>query len=101
MTPTARPRRATPKTPPDPFALLREVAIFADLAPPLLARLAAQGELIEAAADTVLLEQGSVAAFFNILLAGQVGLTSTAADGSTAVVEILRPVDQFQLAAAI
>jgi CRP/FNR family transcriptional activator FtrB len=63
--------------------------------------LAAHGELIEVATETTLLEQGTVAEFLYILLAGQVGLTSTGADSDTAVVEILHPVDQFQLATAL
>jgi hypothetical protein len=43
--------------------------------------LAAQGELIEVAAETTLLEQGPAAEFLYILQAGQIGLTTTGVDG--------------------
>jgi CRP/FNR family transcriptional regulator, transcriptional activator FtrB len=87
--------------PADRLELLRAVTILADLPMRILSRLAEEGDVIEAAAGTTLVKQGTVPNHLFILLDGQVGLTATAASGETAIVEILRPVDQFQLAAML
>ena len=46
----------------------------------------------------MLLHQGAMPEFLYILLEGQVALSSTAADGTTALVEVLHPIDHFVLA---
>lgn len=81
--------------------LLREAAVFADLPAATLSRIAAAGELIEVAVDTPVITQGTVPAYLYILLRGQISLTAAAVGGGTAVVDVLRPVDQFQLAAVL
>jgi CRP/FNR family transcriptional activator FtrB len=54
-----------------------------------------------AAEGDILSHQGSMPEFLHILLEGQVALTSTAADGTTAVVEVVHPVGHFVLASVL
>jgi CRP/FNR family transcriptional activator FtrB len=54
-----------------------------------------------AAEGDILSHQGSMPEFLHILLEGQVALTSTAADGTTAVVEVVLPVGHFVLASVL
>ena len=58
-----------------------------------------QGVTFEA--DELLVQQGAMPEFLYILLDGQVALSSTAADGTTALVEVLHPVDHFVLASVL
>jgi CRP/FNR family transcriptional regulator, transcriptional activator FtrB len=81
--------------------ILREATIFADLPVATLASIAAAGEVIDVAAEMRIVEQGTVPAYLYVLLRGQISLTAAAAGGGTAIVEVLRPVDQFQLAAVL
>ena len=49
----------------------------------------------------MLSHQGAMPEFLYILLEGQVALSSTAADGTTALVEVLHPIDHFVLASVM
>lgn len=85
----------------NPTAFLTEIPAFADLGSDLLDRLAEGGTFESVAPDAVLFQQGERPAFLYVLLRGMVALTSKA-DGSTqTVVDILKPVDQFVLAAVL
>jgi CRP/FNR family transcriptional activator FtrB len=52
-------------------------------------------------ADELLVQQGAMPEFLYILMDGQIALSSTAADGTTALVEVLHPVDHFVLASVL
>ena len=83
------------------FEVLGEVPAFAALPDPLLRRLARHAEERVLPAGAVLFEQGAMPTHLHVLLDGQVGLLGIGADGQTTVVEVLRPVDQFVLAAVL
>lgn len=67
----------------------------------VLAALAAVAEPLEVAAGTTLCREGGPPAALHLLLSGQVSLSGRAADGSAAVVEVMRPGGQFILAAVL
>jgi CRP/FNR family transcriptional regulator, transcriptional activator FtrB len=77
------------------------VPLFERLDAALRERIDAISELVTADADTVLSPQGAMPQFLHILLEGQVALTSTAADGTTAWVEVVHPVGHFVLASIL
>jgi CRP/FNR family transcriptional activator FtrB len=79
---------------------LRRVPSLASLDSASLRRLARGGGIIELPADAVVIEQGGHPEYLHVLLSGQVGLTARA-KGRAAVIEVLRPVDQFVLAAVL
>jgi CRP/FNR family transcriptional regulator, transcriptional activator FtrB len=81
-------------------ASLRRVPALADLDTEFLQRLAEGGRIVELPAGATVIEQGGHPSHLHVLLAGQVGLTARA-KGRNAVVEVLQPVDQFILAAAL
>ncbi len=81
--------------------LISTVPLFEGLDAPLRARIEAIADVISAEAGTVLACQGGMADALYVLLQGQVALSSTAADGTTALVEVLHPVDHFVLAAVL
>jgi CRP/FNR family transcriptional regulator, transcriptional activator FtrB len=85
----------------DRLALLGEVPAFAALPDELLQRLALHAEARRLPAGAMLFEQGSMPRHLHVLLEGQVGLLGADSDGQTTVVEVLRPVDQFILAAVL
>jgi len=77
------------------------VPLFERLDAALRARIDAISELVTADAEQVLSRQGAMPEFLHILLEGQVALTSTAADGTTALVEVVHPVGHFVLASIL
>ena len=81
--------------------LLRAIPIFMDLPPAVLARLALIGHEFSVARGTTLCMQGALPEALHILTEGQVALTGTAPDGTTAVVDVLRPISHFVLAAVL
>jgi len=81
--------------------LIGSVPLFEGLDLSLHARLEAITDTVTAEADQVLSHQGAMPSHLHILLEGQVALSSTAADGTTALVEVLHPVDHFVLASVL
>ena len=81
--------------------LIGTVPLFERLDASLRARIEAITDVVSAEAGQVLLEQGAMPELLYILLEGQVALSSTAADGTTALVEVLHPLDHFVLASVI
>ncbi len=81
--------------------LIGTVPLFERLDLPLRARIEAISELVSFEQDDVLSLQGAMPDFLHVLLEGQVALTSTAADGTTAVVEVVHPVGHFVLASVL
>jgi CRP/FNR family transcriptional activator FtrB len=81
--------------------LIGTVPLFERLEASLRERIETITEVVSAAADQVLSHQGAMPEFLFVLLEGQVALSSTAADGTTALVEVLHPVDHFVLASVL
>jgi len=81
--------------------LLRAIPIFADLPPAVLARLTLISEEFSVTRGTALCVQGLLPDVLHVLTEGQVALTGAAPDGTTAVVDVLRPVSHFVLAAVL
>jgi len=81
--------------------LIGTVPLFEQIDVPLRARIEAITDLVSAEAGQVLLHQGSIPEFLYVLLDGQAALSSTAADGTTALVEVLHPIDHFVLASVL
>jgi CRP/FNR family transcriptional regulator, transcriptional activator FtrB len=77
------------------------VPLFDQLEPMLQRQIEAVTEPITVGPDRVLARQGDMPEFLHILLEGQVTLTSTAADGTTALIEVLHPMDHFVLASVL
>jgi CRP/FNR family transcriptional regulator, transcriptional activator FtrB len=77
------------------------VPLFDRLELALQHRIEAVTEIITVGADNVLSRQGEMPEFLHVLLEGQVTLTSTAADGTSALVEVLHPMDHFVLASVL
>ena len=67
----------------------------------VLSALAAIAEPLVVEADTVLCREGDPPAALHLLLTGQVTLSGRAADGTSAVVEVIRPGGRFILAAVL
>jgi CRP/FNR family transcriptional regulator, transcriptional activator FtrB len=85
----------------DLIAALRGIPVFAELDDGMLARVSSIGTLARVPPGTRLFSQGDRPTSLHILLAGQVSLTGVAPDGTKAVVEVLKPVDMFILAAVL
>ncbi|HZS85637.1 MAG TPA: cyclic nucleotide-binding domain-containing protein [Stellaceae bacterium] len=83
------------------LARLQDIAVFAELPDEVLARIADKIAPYRAAEQTVLFRQGELPEFLYILLSGQVVLDARAADGVETIIEILTPVEVFQLAASL
>ncbi len=81
--------------------LIAGVPLFERLAPVLQARIEALSTLLQVESGEVLSQQGAMPQFLHVLLDGQVALSSTAADGTTAVVEVVHPVEHFVLASVL
>lgn len=81
--------------------LIGTVPLFEAVEPALRARIEAFTEVIEAEPGHLLSHQGAMPEVLHVLLEGQVALSSTAADGTTALVEVLHPVDHFVLASVL
>jgi CRP/FNR family transcriptional regulator, transcriptional activator FtrB len=90
-----------PNAPDAVISRLRELAVFNELPDEVLARIAERTMPLEAPEQTVLFRQGELPEYLYILLSGQVALDATAANGVEAIVEILAPVEVFQLAATL
>lgn len=80
---------------------LRSVGLFEGLPQTALARLQSITRVVTANEDEVLCRQGTMPEFLYILLEGQVALSSTATDGTAAVVEVIRPGGHFVLASLL
>src|SRR5215469_13179767 len=85
----------------DRLARLYEVPAFAELPEPLLDGIARAAEFVEAPAESVLFRQGEQPSALHVLLNGQVALEATTGDSASTIVEILMPVELFQLSPAL
>ncbi len=85
----------------NPLEILGEVPAFAELPDPVLARITENAERRVLSAGTLLFGQGTKPRHLHVLLDGQVGLLAIGSDGQATVVEVLRPVDQFMIAATL
>ncbi|MEJ0018985.1 MAG: cyclic nucleotide-binding domain-containing protein [Acetobacteraceae bacterium] len=81
--------------------LIESVPLFEPLDTALCQRIQAITQVVAVEADQVLAQQGAMPESFHILLEGQVALASTAADGTTALIEVLHPIDHFVLASVL
>ncbi len=81
--------------------LIGTLPLFERLDPSLRLRIEAVSETIAVGANHVLSHQGAMPKCLHVLLEGQVALSSTAADGTTALVEVLHPPDHFVLASVL
>jgi CRP/FNR family transcriptional activator FtrB len=77
--------------------LIGTVPLFERLDAPLHAQIEAISRGVSAEANLALLHQGAMPDCLYILLEGQVALSGTAADGTTALVDVLHPVAHFVL----
>ena len=80
---------------------LREVAIFQNLEPRVLARMEPISEIALVAPRTQLFRQGEPPAALHFLLQGQVILSGAATDGSQTVIEVLTPGAAFVIASVL
>jgi CRP/FNR family transcriptional activator FtrB len=80
------------------FAALRSTPLLRDLADPVLDRLAAISKIVNAPEDTVICRQGDAADELIIVLGGQLAGFTTAANGTVAVVEVIRSGETLGLA---
>src|ERR1700757_1168581 len=78
--------------------MLRTVPGFAQLDGEVLERVAAVGNIAEAAQGDVLFREGTLPECLYVLLDGRVSLTGTAPDASSTVIDILGPSSSFVLA---
>jgi CRP/FNR family transcriptional regulator, transcriptional activator FtrB len=83
------------------FDLVAAAPLFERLDGSLCEQINTISELVTTDADIVLSRQGAMPEFLHVLLEGQVALTSTAADGTTALVEVVHPGGQFVLASVL
>jgi CRP/FNR family transcriptional activator FtrB len=92
-----------PTQPDDPDILraLRATPLLRDLTDPILHRLAAISKIVNAPEDTELCLQGEAANELLIVLDGQLAGFSTAPNGTTAVVEVIRSGETLGLAALL
>ncbi len=81
--------------------LIGTVPLFERLDTDLRARLDAITTVVSVAPDAVLSRQGAMPEALHVLLDGQVALSSTAADGTIALIEVLHPIDHFVLASVL
>ena len=81
--------------------LIGTVPLFEGLDFSLCNRINAVTGVVSAAPGELLVHQGTMPEFLHVLLEGHVALSSTAADGTTALVEVLHPIDHFVLASVL
>lgn len=81
--------------------LIGAVPLFERLGASLIERIDAITEEVTAGPDQVLSQQGAMPECLHVLLDGQVALSSTAADGTTALVEVLHPIEHFVMASVL
>ena len=74
----------------DILRALRSIPMLRDLPDPVMQRLAAIGTIVASAEDVELCQQGDVADRLFIVLEGQLAAFSSAANGTTAVVEVMQ-----------
>ncbi len=77
------------------------IPLFESLDAGLQQEIEAITRTVSADPDQVLSHQGAMPDVLHILLEGQVALSSTAADGTRALVEVLHPMDHFVLASVL
>jgi CRP/FNR family transcriptional activator FtrB len=82
----------------DILLALRDTPLLRDLADSVMARLATISKIVEAPEDTEICRQGDAADELLIVLNGQLAGFSTAANGTTAVVEVIRAGETLGLA---
>ena len=81
--------------------MIGAIPLFEQLDAGLQQEIEAVTRLVSAEPDQVLSHQGAMPNVLHVLLEGQVALSSTAADGTTALVEVLHPMDHFVLASVL
>jgi CRP/FNR family transcriptional regulator, transcriptional activator FtrB len=81
--------------------LIGSVPLFESLDVTLHERIEAFTELVTVPTGRVLSEQGAMPECLYVLLEGQVALSSTAPDGTVALVEVLHPIDHFVMASVL
>jgi CRP/FNR family transcriptional activator FtrB len=80
---------------------LASVPPFRDLAPGVLAQIEAISTLRDIEQDQEVCRQGKMPDYLFFVLTGQIAMTSTTPDGSTAVVEVIHPVGDFVLGSVV
>lgn len=98
---TGEPRRSREEAKLRDLEKLRAAPLFAGLGVALLERIQAISRPVNAAEGEELFRQGTYPEYLHLLLEGQVALTGMSADGSTALVEVVRPGEHFILAAVL
>jgi CRP/FNR family transcriptional activator FtrB len=93
-----QPQAGTQNGMPSIEAMLRMVPGFDQLASPVLEHVASVGDIAEVPQGEVLFREGTMPESLYVLLEGRVSLTGTAADSSSAVINILGPNSSFVLA---
>jgi CRP/FNR family transcriptional activator FtrB len=99
--PAEKHRKEAPAGHADHLARLREVPAFAELPEPLLDGIADVAAFAEAPAETMLFRQGEQPEALHVLLRGQVALEATSNDSASTIIEILMPIELFQLSPAL
>jgi CRP/FNR family transcriptional activator FtrB len=82
-------------------AALARTPLFAAFSDETLRKLAARSALRQFDRDEILFRAGDPPAYLHVLLGGSVQLSAATAGGREAVVELLRPIDVFLMAAAL
>jgi CRP/FNR family transcriptional regulator, transcriptional activator FtrB len=85
---------------PDP-ALLRQAILFQPLDDQVLTRIGAVSAVLTLPEDTQICRQGDPADRLFVLISGQVALSNTAPNGTSAVVEVIPPGGHFTLATVL
>ncbi len=85
---------------PDP-ALLRQAPVFRDLDDRVLTRIGAVAAVVILPEDSQICRQGEPADRLYVLIGGQVALSNTAPNGTSAVVEVIPPGGHFMLATVL
>ncbi len=88
-------------TPSPVAAALARTPLFAAFSDETLRKLAARSTLRQFDRDEILFRAGDPPAYLHVLLGGSVQLSAATPGGREAVVELLRPVDVFLMAAAL
>lgn len=82
-------------------SLLRSIPVFARLRASAIDELDAASEVVAADRGEELFRQGSLPVVLFFLLDGLIALSSSVSDGSTAVVDVIRPMSDLMLASVI
>lgn len=86
---------------PELIRALRDTPLLRDVAPSVLTRLAAISKIVDAPAETLIYRQSHAADELIIVMDGQLAGFSTAANGTTAVVEVIRSGETLGLATVL